>query len=82
MILQQLCAARGLTLAQLAERAGVPLAVVSKIDAGTVRAHPLTLRRLGAVLGLAPEALRAELSAARQRQIERNKTTPDARTQP
>jgi transcriptional regulator with XRE-family HTH domain len=68
VILQQLCAARGLTLAQLAERAGVPLAVVTKLDAGTVRAHPLTLRRLGAVLDLAPGALQGELSADRRRQ--------------
>jgi transcriptional regulator with XRE-family HTH domain len=37
VILQQLCAARGLTLAQLAARAGVPLATVVKLDAGTVR---------------------------------------------
>ena len=72
MILQQLGAARGLTLAQLAARAGVPLATVTKLDAGTVRAQPVTLRRLGAVLGLAPGALQAE----------RNRTTPDARMQP
>ena len=51
MILQQLCAARGLTLAQLAERAGVPLATVTKLDAGTARAHPRTLRRLADALG-------------------------------
>ena len=68
MILQQLCAAQGLTLAQLAARAGVPLTTVVKLDAGTVRAHPLTLRRLGAVLGLEPETLRDTLSAARRRQ--------------
>jgi transcriptional regulator with XRE-family HTH domain len=66
--LQELCAARGLTLDQLAERAGVPLPVVAKLDAGTVRAHPRTLRRLGAVLGLEPAALQGELSADRRRQ--------------
>ena len=66
MTLQELCAARGLTLDQLAEAAGVPLATVVKLDAGTLRAQPVTLRRLGAVLGLAPGALRDELSASRR----------------
>jgi transcriptional regulator with XRE-family HTH domain len=65
--LQQLCAARGLTLEQLAERAGVARTTVVKVDAGTIRAQPVTLRRLGAVLGLAPAALQDELSAARRR---------------
>jgi transcriptional regulator with XRE-family HTH domain len=64
--LQELCAARSLTLAQLAERAGVPLTTVAQLDAGTIRAQPVTLRRLGAVLGLPPNALRDELSAARR----------------
>ena len=82
MILQQLCAARGLTLAQLAARAGVPLAVVAKLDAGTVRPQAPTLRRLAAALGLAPEALRDEFTAARRRQAERNRTMPGAPTQP
>jgi transcriptional regulator with XRE-family HTH domain len=68
VILQQLCAARGLTLAQLAARAGVPLTTVVKLDAGTVRAQPLTLRRLAAALDLAPEALRDAFAAARRRQ--------------
>jgi transcriptional regulator with XRE-family HTH domain len=67
MTLQELCAARGLTLEQLAERAGVPRTTVVKLDAGTARAHPATLRRLGPVLGLAPTALADELSAARLR---------------
>jgi transcriptional regulator with XRE-family HTH domain len=66
--LQELCADRGLTLAQLAERAGVPLATVAKIDAAAIRPHPATLRRLAVALGLEPVALQAELSAARRRQ--------------
>jgi transcriptional regulator with XRE-family HTH domain len=66
-MLQQLCAARGLTLDQLAERSGVPPTTVVKLDAGTLRAQPVTLRRLGAVLGLAPDALQDELSDARRR---------------
>ena len=66
MMLQQLCAARGLTLDQLAERAGVALTTLVKLDAGTTRAQPVTLRRLGAALGLPPAALRDELSAARR----------------
>ena len=66
MILQPLYAARGLTLAQLAERASVPLTTVVHLDTGTTRAQPVTLRRLGAVLGLPPNALRDELSAARR----------------
>jgi len=65
--LQELCATRGLTLDQLAARAGVLPATVARIDAGTVRANPGLLRRLAAALGLAPEALRDELSAARRR---------------
>jgi transcriptional regulator with XRE-family HTH domain len=80
--LQELCAARGLTLDQLAERAGVALTTLVKLDAGTTRAQPVTLRRLGAVLGLAPAALQDELSAARRQRAERNRTTPDAPTQP
>jgi transcriptional regulator with XRE-family HTH domain len=66
VILQQLCAARGLTLEHLAERAGVPLATVVHLDAGTARAQPATLRRLAPVLGLAPDGLRDALSAARR----------------
>ena len=68
MILQQLCAARGLTLDQLAEAAGVPPTTVAKLEAGAIRAQPITLRRLSVVLGLAPAALRDELSAARRTQ--------------
>ena len=64
--LQELCAARGLTLAALADRAGVPFSIVTKIDAGTIRAQPVTLDRLAASLGLTREILRAELSAARR----------------
>ena len=69
MTLQQLCAARGLTLEQLAERSGVLLATVLKLDAGTARLQPITRRRLAAVLDLAPDTLRDELSAARQRRV-------------
>ncbi len=76
MTLQELCAARGLTLAQLAERAGVPLTTVVKLDAGTVRAQPVTLRRLGAVLGLEPVALQDAFSAARRQRAERTRTPP------
>ena len=67
MILQQLCADRSLTLAQLAERAGVLPTTVARLEAGTLRANPVTLGRLAAALGLAPEALRDALSAARRR---------------
>jgi transcriptional regulator with XRE-family HTH domain len=69
MTLQQRCAARGLTLEQLAERSGVLLATVLKIDAGTVRLQPITRRRLAAVLDLDPDTLRDALSAARRRQV-------------
>jgi transcriptional regulator with XRE-family HTH domain len=64
--LEQLCAERGLTLEQLAERAGVLLTTVAGIAAGTARAQPSTRRRLAAVLGLEPEALQLALSAARR----------------
>ena len=60
MTLRQLCAARGLTLEQLAERAGVALATVLRIDEGTLRTHPLTRDRLAAALDLDPAALRVE----------------------
>ena len=66
MTLQELCAARGLVLAQLAERAGVRPPTVAKLDGGTLRANQFLLRRLAAALGLAPEALRDALSAARR----------------
>jgi transcriptional regulator with XRE-family HTH domain len=69
MTLQQLCAARGLTLEQLAERSGVLLATVLKLDAGTARLQPITRRRLAAVLDLTPDTLRDALSAARRRQV-------------
>ncbi len=66
MTLQGLCAARGLTLDQLAERADVLPATVAKIATGAIRAQPSTLRHLAAVLGLEPDALQLELSAARR----------------
>ena len=69
MTLQQFCAARGLTLEQLAERSGVLLATVRKIDAGTVRLQPVTRQRLAAVLEMDPDTLRDALSAARRRQV-------------
>jgi transcriptional regulator with XRE-family HTH domain len=80
VILHQLCTARGLTLAQLAERAGVSLAVVTNLDAGATRAQPVTLRRLAAALDLAPDALRDELSAARRRRAmqQNDARQPDA----
>ena len=68
MTLQQLCAARGLTLEQLAERSGVALATVVKLDAGTTRLQPITRRRLAAVLAMDALTLRDELSAARRGQ--------------
>ncbi len=68
MTLQQLCAAHGLTLEQLAERAGVALTTVIKLDEGTIRAQPAILRRLAPVLGLDPDTLRDELIAARRGQ--------------
>ena len=68
MTLQQRCAARGLTLEQLAERADVALATVVKIDAGTTRVQPITRRRLAAVLDMGALTLRDELSAARREQ--------------
>ena len=71
MTLQELCADRGLTLELLAERAGVALSTLVKLDAGTTRAQSVTLRRLGAALDLAPDALRDELSAARRQRAKR-----------
>ena len=68
MTLQQLCAARGLTLEQLAERAGVALTTVVKIDEGTTRLQPITGRRLAAVLDMDTLTLRVELSATRRGQ--------------
>ena len=66
MTLEQLCAARGLTLEALAARARVPRTVVTKIAAGTIRAQPTTLGRLAGALGLDRDRLAAELSAARR----------------
>jgi transcriptional regulator with XRE-family HTH domain len=58
--LQELCAARGLTLEQLSERAGIALPTLTKLDAGTTRANQFVVRRLA-------DALRDELSASRRR---------------
>ncbi len=77
MTLEQRCAARGLTLELLAERAGLALATVVKIDDGTIRAQPATLRRLAPALGLEPDTLRYALSAARRGQ----KLPPPSSTQ-
>ena len=66
MTLQELGAASGLTIDQLAARAGVRPATVAKRDAGTLRANPVSRRRLADVLGLAPAALRDAPSAARR----------------
>ena len=64
--LQRLCAARGLTLDDLAARARVPRDVVAKIEAGAGRAPPAALGRLAGALGLDRDRLAAELSAARR----------------
>jgi transcriptional regulator with XRE-family HTH domain len=66
MTLQQPCAARGLTLEPLAERAGIALATVLELAAGTLRAQPSTRARLAAVLVIDPETLRDALSATRR----------------
>ena len=66
MTLRERCAAGGLTLDRLAAAAGVAPTTVAQLAAGTIRAQPAQGDGLGAVLGLAPEALRAELSAARR----------------
>ena len=68
MTLEHLCAVRGLTLEQLAERAGVALTTVVKIDAGTTRLQPITRRRLAAVLNMDTLTLRDALSATRRGQ--------------
>ena len=69
MTLQQLCATRGLTLEQLADRAGLALTTVVKLDEGTIRAQPAIMRRLAPALGLDPDTLRDALSAARRGQL-------------
>ena len=65
MRLEQLCAERGLTLEQLAQRSRVRAAVVANLAAGGGRLHPATLRRLAAELTTTPGALRNELRDAR-----------------
>ena len=72
MTLQQLCAARGLTLERLAERAGVALTTVIGIDEGTLRTHPLTRDRLAAALDLDSAALRDALSDTRRGRVRRD----------
>jgi transcriptional regulator with XRE-family HTH domain len=66
MTLHERCASRGLTLEQLADRAGVAVTTVLRIDADTLRPNPLTRDRLAAVLDLDPATLRDELSATRR----------------
>ena len=67
MRLEQLCAAQGLTLEQLAKRSGVRPAVVARIATGTVSVKLTTMRRLAEALTMEPWQLRNELPYARTR---------------
>jgi len=57
--------AKVLTQRELAERAGVAEKTVVDTERGKIRPHPRTIRKLAAALGMDPEALAAELRAAR-----------------
>ncbi len=55
--LRQLRREAFLTQRELAERAGLTQATVARLEAGTHRARPTTIRRLAAALGVQPAEL-------------------------
>ena len=67
MILQQLCDMYRISLDTLAERAGVPVETVRKIDSGEIRAQAGTLGKLARALDMRPTDLAQTLSKARRR---------------
>jgi len=58
--LRQIRERKALSQRDLAQRAGVGEATISRIEQGRVRPRPSTLRKLAAALGVAPEKLTAE----------------------
>jgi transcriptional regulator with XRE-family HTH domain len=48
---------RALTQADLAERAGVGRVTIARIETGAAGAHPSTVRKLAAALGVEPSTL-------------------------
>ena len=48
---------RVLTQVQLAERTGVSVATIRRLEAGTEAPRPTTIQRLAAGLGVSPEVL-------------------------
>jgi len=55
--LRQIRQRKALSQQDLAQRAGVGEATISRIEQGRVRPRPSTLRKLAAALGVAPEEL-------------------------
>ena len=47
----------GLTISELAERAGVARDTISKLETGQRRAYPTTIRKLATSLGVEPQEL-------------------------
>lgn len=64
--LTELRETRHLSLAQLAERAGLSISTVSRVEAGTVRPQQFIRRRLAAALGLTEDEFIQQLSEARR----------------
>jgi transcriptional regulator with XRE-family HTH domain len=63
--LRQVREARGLSLHEVAERSGVAMGTLARMEQGGVWAHPSTVAKLAPVLGLTPTELRHLLRGAR-----------------
>jgi transcriptional regulator with XRE-family HTH domain len=57
LALKALREARGWSLHELADRSGVALGTLARMEQGAVRARPETIAKLAAALGLTPSAL-------------------------
>ena len=63
MGLRELRQQRVLSLRDLADKASVSKATIVNIEAGKIRPHPATIRKLAAALGIEPAELAAQLRA-------------------
>jgi transcriptional regulator with XRE-family HTH domain len=63
--LRELREACGLSVYEVAERSGVGIGVLLRLEAGNGPAHPVTVGRLAPVLGLTPSELHRRIRAHR-----------------
>ena len=63
--LRELREACGLSVYEVAERSGIGIGVLLRLEAGTGLAHPVTVGRLAPVFGLTPSELHRRMRAHR-----------------